>query len=85
MASLPVGGRVSLFARGGGFAWRGKIDADTAGMEAGSSSKSGFSGVLGGGFEFGLSARLKVRAEWERYFITRDSMDLATIGLRINF
>jgi hypothetical protein len=84
-ALLPVGGGLTLFARGGGFAWRGKIDADASGMQTGSSRKTGLSGVLGGGVEFALSARLTLRAEWERYFITRDSMDLATIGLRVGF
>jgi len=85
MASLPLTGGLSLFTRGGGFGWRGKIDADLPGIDAGSSKKTGLSGVLGGGIDFAFSTRLAVRAEWERYFIARDAMDLATLGLRITF
>jgi OmpA-like transmembrane domain/Calx-beta domain len=85
MAPLPLTRGLSLFAKGGGFVWHGKIDADLPGLDAGSSKKTSLSGVLGGGIDFAFSKRLAVRAEWERYFITRDAMDLATLGLRVNF
>jgi hypothetical protein len=85
VASLPLTGGLSLFARGGGFGWRGKIDVDLPGIDAKSSSKTALLGVLGGGVQFAFSTRFAVRAEWERYFITRDAIDLATLGVRVTF
>jgi hypothetical protein len=85
LASLPVAGGLSVFARGGGFAWHGEIDAAIPGIDADSTKKTGLSGIIGAGVDFAFTRQLAVRAEWERYFISRDSMDLATLGLRYRF
>jgi opacity protein-like surface antigen len=85
LASLPVVGGLSVFARGGGFAWHGEIDAAIPGIDADSTKKTGLAGVVGAGADFGFTKHLALRAEWERYFITRDSMDLAAIGFWYRF
>jgi hypothetical protein len=85
LVSLPVVGGLSVFARGGGFAWHGEINAAIPGSDADSSRKTGLAGVMGAGIEFAFTKQLALRAEWERYLITRDSMDLAVIGVRCRF
>jgi hypothetical protein len=79
-----VGG-LSLFARGGAFVWHGEIDADIPDIDAAETRKTGISAVAGGGVDFTFTRRFALRAEWERYFITRDSMDLLTVGIRLKF
>jgi hypothetical protein len=77
--------RVSLYARAGGFVWRGKIDAVLAGVDAASTRKDGVSGVLGAGIGVELASHFSLRVEWERYFVTRHSVDLASVGVRFGF
>jgi Calx-beta domain/OmpA-like transmembrane domain len=77
--------RVSLYARAGGFAWRGKIDAALPGLSAASNRKDGLSGVLGAGVGVDLTSHFALRIEWERYFVTRYSADLASVGVRFGF
>jgi opacity protein-like surface antigen len=85
LGSLPLVGGLSVFARGGGFVWHGEIDADVPGVDAAETKKTGVSGVVGAGLDFAFIRHFALRAEWERYFITRDSMDLLTVGLRFSF
>jgi hypothetical protein len=85
LASLPLVGGLSLFARGGGFVWHGEIDADIPDIDAAETKKTGISAVAGGGVDFTFTRQFTLRAEWERYFITRDSMDLLTVGVRLKF
>jgi opacity protein-like surface antigen len=85
LASLPVVGGLAVFARGGGFVWHGEIDAAIPGIDTDSTRKTGLAGVVGAGADFAFTNQLALRAEWERYFLTRDSMDLATFGLRYRF
>jgi hypothetical protein len=77
--------RLSLYARAGGFAWRGKIDASLPGLDAVSTRKDGVSGVLGAGLGVDLTSHLTLRIEWERYFLTRYSVDLPSLGVRFGF
>jgi hypothetical protein len=77
--------RLSLYARAGALAWRGKIDATLPGLNVASSRKDGFSGVLGAGIGVDLTSHFALRVEWERYFLTRYSVDLASVGVRFGF
>jgi OmpA family protein/Calx-beta domain-containing protein len=85
LASLPLVGGLSVFARGGGFVWHGEIDADIPNIDATETKKTGVSAVAGAGVDFAFTRQFALRAEWERYFITRDSMDLLTVGVRVKF
>ena len=85
LGSLPLVGGLSAFARGGAFIWHGEIDADIPGTYALDTKKTGFSGVAGAGLDFAFARHVAVRVEWERYFITRDSIDLLTVGMRFRF
>jgi len=71
--------------RGGGFVWHGEIDADIPGVNAAQTKKTGLSGVAGAVWDYAFTRQLALRAEWERYFISRDSMDLLSLGLRLDF
>jgi hypothetical protein len=85
LASLPLAGGLSLFARGGVFVWHGEIDADIPAIDAAETKKTGVSAVAGGGVDFAFTHQFALRAEWERYFIARDSMDLLSVGVRFRF
>jgi hypothetical protein len=47
--------------------------------------KDGVSGVLGAGIGVELASHFSLRVEWERYFVTRHSVDLASVGVRFGF
>jgi opacity protein-like surface antigen len=85
LASRPLVGGLAVFARGGGFVWHGEIDADIPAVAAAETKKTGLSGVVGAGLDFAFTRHFALRAEWERYFLSRDSMDLLTAGLRFSF
>jgi len=85
VAGFRPGPRLSLYARAGGIVWRGQIDASLPGLDAVSTRKDGVSVVLGAGLGVDLTSHLTLRIEWERYFLTRYSVDLPSLGVRFGF
>ncbi|MCG6872496.1 MAG: outer membrane beta-barrel protein [Gammaproteobacteria bacterium] len=65
--SIPVAGGVSLFARGGVFAWYADATGTGTAFPGGETSEgAGYSFVYGGGAALRLGQNAKVRVEWER-------------------
>jgi OmpA-like transmembrane domain/Calx-beta domain len=85
LGSLPLVGGLSVFARVGGFVWHGEIDAENPGVDGVETKKTGISAVAGAGIDYSVGRHIAFRAEWERYLITRDSMDLLSVGVRVKF
>lgn len=85
---LPLTPNFSLFGRAGINHW--DMDISTVGAGSGtiataSSSDDGTDWVYGAGGMFALTPNLSLRAEWERYELDDNDIDLVSAGLSWNF
>ena len=87
VATLPVSGQFAVYGKAGFLRW--DVDLSGAGI---SIADTGTSITLGAGFQYHLTRRLAVRAEWQRYndvgndnTTGKSDVDVLSIGLAIKF
>lgn len=86
VASLPVTGRLALFAKLGGYFWRADSTASTT-LASISEEDDGKDVMFGLGASLKLADEISLRIEWERYDSDDDEavLDLYTIGASLGF
>lgn len=77
IARLPLGEKVSLFGKGGLYAW--EADATILGVSIPIEDDDGTDSTFGFGVEF-LPGKWGVRGEWERFDIDGDDVDLISVS-----
>ena len=74
---LPLASRVRAFGKAGLYAWNAK--------GSGAPSDNGTDLMLGLGVAWGVTRRVDVRGEWERFDVGSNNVDLISVGAQYNF
>jgi opacity protein-like surface antigen len=77
LATLPLGDQFGLFAKGGGYAWRSHLPLPLAERD------EGVDFTFGGGLMFRFTPHVALRAEWERFRVDSERLDLISVGLQV--
>jgi OOP family OmpA-OmpF porin len=74
--------RVSLGIKGGGWYWMADLDVKAASGERIGIDEDGFDPLVGAVLHVRLTSELSLRAEWERFFLPENDVDLFSLGLQ---
>lgn len=77
----PLTSRLTLFGRAGVFGWESKYRATNLDARSDRRREEGADLILGAGLEFALVGRIGLTADWSRYSVAGESIDLAGLGL----
>jgi OOP family OmpA-OmpF porin len=77
---LPINPRFRVFGKAGVYAW----DASASGP-GGSLSDDGIDIMFGVGLAWNMAPRLDLRAEWERFDVDGDDVDMLSVGVQYSF